>query len=233
MVITTKNLYYAVDGGSMDKTNSVNMTITSSPAFNGKYLGKLPGVLKLLALILTIIALGLVAALRHEDRLYDFKVVDNRTISNGTFTFMKEMFLAGEVYFLCAHTAVLTVLAIFFLSYLFHTVSSILAPKGTTLEVVAFPLMAIMMLVAGICELAQTNCWKSYTCGGWNLRLMSFREEGYRTAAGVLALINAVVLIVAFRIAKKEFDGPRPNTLIKNDLTTPIVIEHPINTATV
>lgn len=174
---TTKTLNWTGDSGSLDKSNTVNATITSTPGFNGGYLSKLPGLLKLLALVLTTIALGLAASLRHEERLHVLeRMEDQRVIANGSFTYPKELFMSGEVFFLCAHAAVLTCLMVFLLSYLFHTVSSMLAPKATTLEVVALPLLGLLMLVAGIVEIVQTEMWKTHAPEDPYYRLMSTTE---------------------------------------------------------
>jgi len=203
---TTKNLNYSIEG---DKVNSVNATIVSSPGFNGRYLGKLPGILKLLSLILSIISLALIASLREDMRLQVFHKDSEYGVVplNGNLTYQKELFLSGEVYFLCAHTALLTILTCFLLAYLFHTVSSMVVPKASIVEPVLWMVLAFIIMTAGILEIVMAETWKQDPAYPEN-RLMTYHQEAIRDAAGALAIINAIILFVLYGMAKKEYDGP-------------------------
>jgi len=204
---TTKNLSYQAEGG--EKSNSVNGTFVSTTGFNGRYLGKLPGFLKLFGLILGIISLALVASLREDTRLQVFHrdPLTGFIVPNESMTHPKELFLSGEVYFLCAHTALLTILTIFLVTYLFHTLSSMVVLKVSSLETVTWMVLAFMILTAGILEIVMTEIWK-YDPDNTSRRLMTYKQEAIRDAAGALAIINGIVLFVMYVTAKKEFDGP-------------------------
>jgi len=218
VVSKTKTVNQTIIDGS--GTHSVDATIISHPGFNGQYLGKIPGVLKVLELLLAAIALGLVAYRRLEDRLVENR---DRPRFNGNYTehpatfdetnrtgtgYGTESFLIGEVYFLCAHTAVITMLAVFLMTYLFHTVSEMIVPKASALESTMNLILAVMLIAAGIVELVMTIRWKSEIVNGKQYPLMFPHEEGVRLAAGVLALINGILFLVSFYKGKKEFDGP-------------------------
>jgi hypothetical protein len=192
---TTKTLNYSITKGA--STNSVNATITSTPGFNSNYLGKIPGILKLLELVLAAVALGLVASRRQE---YQPGTVDNYP------SYKREMFLVGEVYFLCAHSAVITVLVIVLVAYLFHTTSAMIIPKATTLENVMNILLAELLIAAGIVEIVMTELWK---VDPQNRLLISQNDEGVRVAAGAVALLNGILFIVSFVLSRKELAGPK------------------------
>jgi len=191
--------------------NSANATLVSSPGFNGGYLGKIPGILKLISLVLGIISLALVASQREDMRLQIFNKdpISGTVTANNTLTHPKELFLSGEVYFLCAHTALLTIVVCFLVAYLFHAVSSMIVPKASTVEMTLYFVLACMVMAAGIVEIVMTETWK------WekdpdmvDRRLMTSHQEAVRDAAGALAIINGIVLFVMYVMAKKEFDGP-------------------------
>jgi len=204
---TTKNLNYSIQG---DKVNSVNATLVSSPGFNGRYLGKVPGILKFLSLILGVISLALIASLREDMRLQVFHndpESGSVLVSGGNRTYQKELFLSGEVYFLCAHTALLTILTCFLAAYLFHTVSSMIVPKASVVEPVLWMVLALMIMTAGILEIIMAETWK-YDPDVPEKRLMTYHEEAIRDAAGALAIINGIILFIMYGTAKKEFDGP-------------------------
>lgn len=42
--------------------------------------------------------------------------------------------MSGEVYYLCVHSIALAMLLVILMAYAFHTVSSMLTPKGTQVE---------------------------------------------------------------------------------------------------
>jgi len=204
---TTKNLNYSITKGQHQ--NSVNATITSTSGFNGGYLGKLPGILKIFELILAAVSLGLIASLRQEQRL---KVV----FTNGTElippipdnyeSYPREMFLVGEVYFLCAHSAVLTCLVIFLMSYLFHTVSSMVVPKTSTVENWMNILLAVMLFVAGVVVLVLTVQWQY---DQQRVHLLQPQDQfNTRIAAGAIAILNGLLFLVSFFVSHKELRGP-------------------------
>jgi uncharacterized membrane protein YczE len=197
---TTKTLNYSITKGNA--TNSVNATITSTPGFNSNYLGKIPGILKVVELILAAVAIGLVASLRQE---YQPEIIPRNPDRNGPvwLSYAREQFLVGEVYFLCAHTAVLTVLVIVLISYLLHTTSAMIIPKATTLENNANLILALMLLAAGILEIVQTVTWK------YQYDRVIMDNEGYRLAAGAIALLNGLLFIGSYVLSRKELAGPK------------------------
>jgi len=220
---TTKTLNYSITKGS--STNSVNATITSTPGFNSNYLGKLPGILKILELILAVVALGLVASMREEMQPVEVAppsgtteydnwrrlCVDTRVTPSVVtcFSYWREIFMIGEVYFLCAHSAVITLLMIFLITYLFHTTSAMIVPKATNLENVAHLILALLLLAAGITEIAITEYWKVDRDRNPDRPLMTPRAEAMRVAAGAVAILNAILFIVSFVMSKKELQGPK------------------------
>ncbi|GAU94927.1 hypothetical protein RvY_06625 [Ramazzottius varieornatus] len=202
---TTKTLNYSITKGN--QTNSVNATITSTPGFNSNYLGKIPGILKIVELILAAVALGLIASLRQEHRpliTTEGSLNPNPVPQHPWLSYMREQFLVGEVFFLCAHTAVITVLAIILISYLFHTTSAMIIPKATTLENVANLLLALMLLAAGILEIVMTVQWKY---DSYSRQIMD--NEGLRIAAGAIAILNGLLFIGSFVMSRKELAGPK------------------------
>jgi hypothetical protein len=190
-------------------SNNVNGTFLSSPGFNGRYLGELPGILKLLSLILGIISLALVASQREDMRLQIFNKdpFSGSIVPNNSMTHPKELFLSGEVYFLCAHTALLTILVIFLVTYLFHALSTLTVPAVSIFEMVCWMVFALMIMAAGIVEIVQTETWK-WDPDVTSRPLMNYEQEAIRDAAGALAVINGIVLFVMYVIAKKEYNGP-------------------------
>jgi len=218
---TTKTLNYSITKGS--STNSVNATITSTPGFNSNYLGKLPGILKILELILAAVALGLVASMREESQPVEIappagtvesdkwraECINSQTHTVMCNSYWREIFMIGEVYFLCAHSAVITLLMIFLITYLFHTTSAMIVPKATNLENVAHLIAALLLLAAGITEIAITEYWKVDRDRNPNRPLMNTRTEAMRVAAGALAILNAILFIVSFVMSKKELQGPK------------------------
>jgi len=226
---TTKTLNYSITKGT-SSTNSVNATITSTPGFNSNYLGKIPGILKLLEFILAAVALGLIASRRFEARPEDDSnaprynheymnslglTIDPQpgdAIGKKYYSYLREMFLVGEVYFLCAHSAVLTVLAIVLIAYLFHTTSAMIVPKATTVENVMNLLLALMLIAAGIVEIVMTEKHK-YDLDNPKRPVMYGSEEGVRVAAGAIALLNGILFLVSFFLSKKELDGPKTGGL--------------------
>jgi hypothetical protein len=217
---TTKTLNYSITKGN--QTNSVNATITSTPGFNSNYLGKIPGILKILELILAAIGLGLVASLRTEQRLPTQEVVCNNgvctpvaypTIPQGARNYPTEIFMIGEVYYLCAHSVVLAVLVIILVAYLFHTTSAMIIPKATTLENVANILLALLLLAAGITLIVVTELWK-YDPDRQDRLLQappaqSYNQEAVRLAAGAIAILNGLLFIGSFVLSRKELAGPK------------------------
>lgn len=201
---TTKTLNYSITKGNA--TNSVNATITSTPGFNSNYLGKIPGILKIVELLLAAVALGLVASLRkeHEPEIIPVDPRDTR-IPAGTRSYAHEQFLVGEVYFLCAHTAVIVLLVIVLVSYLFHTTSAMIIPKATTLENVANVVLALLLIAAGILEIVETVIWKNNRAGTF----VVMDNEGYRFAAAAIALLNGLLFLGSFVLSRKELAGPK------------------------
>jgi len=236
---TTKTLNYSITKGN--NTNSVNATITITPGFNSNYLGKIPGLLKILELILAVVALGLIAGLRTIQRdgveiiaAYEQPlpagVTRPPTIPTTTTTttttplppgvtrsplvlgvfppsYEREKFMNGEVYFLCAHTAVITFLVIILLAYLLHTTSAMIIPKATTLENVANVALALLLLAAGIMEIVQTVLWDNYVFNeGRGVRVDNL---GPRYAAGALAILNGLLFLGSLVLSRKELAGPK------------------------
>ena len=202
---TTKTLNYSITKGN--QTNSVNATITSTPGFNSNYLGKIPGILKLVELILACVALGLIASLRQEHRpliTTEGTINPNPVPTAPWLSYMREQYMVGEVFFLCAHVAVITVLCIILFSYLFHTTSAMIIPKATTLENVANLLLSLMLLAAGILEIVMTVTLKYDNS---NRQIMD--NEGLRIAAGAIAILNGLLFIGSFVMSRKELAGPK------------------------
>jgi len=197
---TTKTLNYSITKGNA--TNSVNATITSTPGFNSNYLGKIPGILKIIELILAAVALGLVASLRQEHRPY----ITNQPSydQNQQLSYIREQFLVGEVFFLCAHTAVIAIMCIVLISYLFHTTSAMIIPKATTMENVTNIVLALLLFAAGILEIVQTVNWKLD-----EVKRPIMDNEGIRFAAGAIALLNGLLFIGSFVLSRKELAGPK------------------------
>jgi len=204
---TTKTLNYSINkGNDPNLVNSVNATITSTPGFNRNYLGKLPGILKILELIFAVISLGLVASQRQEHRpiISDPTNTTNPLPNVPWFSYLREQFLVGEVFFLCAHSAVITLLVVVLISYLFHTVSAMITPKVTTLENVFNIILPMLLFTAGILEIIQTVDWEKDDHGR---RIMD--GEGIRIAAGVMALLNGLMFLASFLLSRKELAGPK------------------------
>jgi hypothetical protein len=240
---TTKTLNYSITKGS--STNSVNATITSTPGFNSNYLGKVPGILKILELILACVALGLIAAQREEDRALEtvfqgpvynadgsriewpqfYQNTNNvyprpSTVNNANVnreyvapphSYNRERFLVGEVYFLCAHSAVITMLVVILIAYLFHTTSAMIVPKATTVENVMNLILGLLLLAAGITEIVMTELWKndSDIQSPYYRPVMTNTARGTRLAAGAIAIINGIMFIVSFVMSRKELAGPK------------------------
>jgi len=237
---TTKTLNYSITKGNY--TNSVNATITSTPGFNSNYLGKIPGLLKILELILATVALGLIAGCRQvyrpgvqltapvETVPAGLTVATTTTTTttttlppgvtravtpgyvavSGLESYEREQFMHGEVYFLCAHTAIITFLVIILLAYLLHTTSAMIIPKATTLENVANIVLALLLLAAGIMEIVQTVIWanKLYYEGTEGKRAV-MEHQGLRYAAGALAILNGLLFLGSFVLSRKELAGPK------------------------
>jgi len=197
---TTKTLNYSITKGNA--TNSVNATITSTPGFNSNYLGKIPGILKIIELILAAVALGLVASLRQEHR--PFITNQSNYDQNQPLSYIREQFLVGEVFFLCAHTAVIAIMCIVLISYLFHTTSAMIIPKASTMENVTNIVLALLLFAAGILEIVQTVNWKLD-----EVKRTIMDNEGIRFAAGAIALLNGLLFIGSFVLSRKELAGPK------------------------
>ncbi|XP_055333399.1 uncharacterized protein LOC129584853 isoform X2 [Paramacrobiotus metropolitanus] len=197
---TTKTLNYSIIRGN--HTNSVNATITSTPGFNVNYFGKIPGILKLVELMMVIVALALVASLREDRQL--------TSGLNGTdyLSYPREMFLSGEVYFLCAQTLALGVLTMVLLTYAFHTVSSMIIPKATALENTFNMTLAILLLIAGIVEIVQTEQWKISQTR--QIFLFTDQQYGKHLAAGIISLVTGVCFLASFALSQRELQGPKP-----------------------
>jgi len=192
---TTKTLNYSIIRGN--HTNSVNATITSTPGFNINYFGKIPGILKVIELVITVVALGLAASRRREAAGLTVPAVDNWRV---------EYFLTGEVFFLCVMSAGLMWLFTILVTYAIHIVSSVITPKTTIHEVVFNFLFMLMFWTAGIVELAETVP-NSYSVN-FN-RPMEQGDWGCRVAAGALSLIIGTFFLISFALAVKELQGPK------------------------
>ncbi|OQV22647.1 hypothetical protein BV898_03472 [Hypsibius exemplaris] len=192
---TTKTLNYSIIRGN--HTNSVNATITSTPGFNVNYFGKIPGILKVVELVVTVVALGLAASRRREAPGMTIPASDNWRI---------EYFLTGEVFFLCVMSAGLLWLFSILLTYAMHIVSSVITPKTTIHEVVFNFLFMLMFWTAGIVELAETVP-NSYPYN--NRPGMESSDWGCRVAAGALALFIGTFFLISFALAVKELQGPK------------------------
>jgi len=217
---TTKTLNYSITKGN--QTNSVNATITSTPGFNSNYLGKIPGILKILELLLAAIGLGLIASLRGEKRLVtEIRVAGNPVnypgipLDSNYKDYLTERYLAGEIYYLVAHGAVLTFLFIILVAYLFHTTSAMIIPKATTLENVANLTLALLLLAAGITVIVLTEIWKydpDYPNANRPLQAppaQTYNQEPVRLAAGAIAILNGLLFIASFVLSRKELAGPK------------------------
>jgi len=216
---TTKKLTYSIIRGN--HTNAVDATITSTPGFNVNYFAKIPGILKIIELIVTVVALGLAASRRREG-------------FTNAFGWHIEYFLAGEVFFICICAAGLTYLFGQLTTFAWSVVSSVLIPKTTYFEMVINLLLFLAWLTAGIVELAMTSR------EGWNGRPqvviavdafnnpiisgnppttttttilnppnMLYSDWGCRIAAGSLGLFLAVFHLISFVVAVQEFVGKR------------------------
>jgi len=203
---TTKSLNYSITKGS--NTNSVNATIVSTPGFNANYLGKVPGILKVLELLLAITALVLIAIERWQAPVavppFPSTAVDGKiplTVS--------ETFLVGEVYFLCAHSVVLAHLFILLVAYLFHTTSAMIVPKATTVENVGNVVLALLLLAAGIVEIVMVVKWRDHARSVPSLPQMDLPDQPIRFAAAALALLNGLLFVGSFVVSNKELNGPK------------------------
>lgn len=196
---TTKTLNYSIIRGN--HTNSVNATITSTPGFNVNYFGKIPGILKLVELVVTVVALGLAASRRREANL-----------DQPSDRWRIEYFLTGEVFFLCVMSAGLMWLVAILLTYALHIVSSVITPKTTIHEVVFNFLFMLMFWTAGIVELAETV--PEYNRSGmlapdYYRSTMAASDWGCRVAAGALSLFIGTFFLISFALAVKELQGPK------------------------
>jgi len=194
---TTKTLNYSIIRGN--HTNSVNATITSTPGFNINYFGKIPGILKIVELVILIVTIGLAASRRRQDYARD-------PIKTGNPGWFMEYFLTGEVFFLCVQTVGLVWVTCVLLTYAVHIVSSVIVPKTTIHECVFNFMMILIFWTAGIVELAETvpNGW------GYGARPdMAQGDWGCRIAAGALSLFNGTFFLVSFALAVKELQGPK------------------------
>ncbi|XP_055336320.1 uncharacterized protein LOC129586873 [Paramacrobiotus metropolitanus] len=222
---TTKVLNYTIERGP--SKNIVSATITSTPGVNVGYFTKPPGILRILQLILTAVALGLII----------FQISIHRAFKKDVYGFdlpikdyERETVLAGELFFLCVHYAVLILLLIFIITYFISLVSEIVIIKTSTLDAVLNLVVAVLLLIAAIVELTMTVQWtydreatlmmprgriegthrvvqelvvistpRPYT------PIMYTRDWGIRIAAGVIALVNALLFIVSFVFSRKEY----------------------------
>jgi hypothetical protein len=192
---TTKTLNYSIIRGN--HTNSVNATITSTPGVNINYFAKIPGILKLVELVVIIVALGL-AASRHSAA----PGLQSPTVE----TWRIEYWLTGEVFFLCVQSAGLVWTFTSLITYFSHIVSSVIIPKTTIHEVVFNFLFMLMFWTAGIVELAETVP-NAYPYGNRPGMLMS--DWGCRVAAGALSLFIGTFFLISFALAIKELQGPK------------------------
>ncbi|XP_055333227.1 uncharacterized protein LOC129584853 isoform X1 [Paramacrobiotus metropolitanus] len=199
---TTKTLNYSIIRGN--HTNSVNATITSTPGFNVNYFGKIPGILKLVELVLLIVSIGLAASRRREGRQY---APDRAMFTASVENWLAEYFLTGEVFYLCVQTAGLVWVTAVLLTYAMHIVSSVIVPKTTIHEVVFNFIFILMFWTAGIVELAETipNAWAFPP----NRVDMAQGDWGCRVAAGALSLFTGTFFLISFALAVKELQGPK------------------------
>jgi len=192
---TTKTLNYSIIRGN--HTNSVNATITSTPGFNINYFGKIPGILKIVELVILIVTIGLAASRRRANYA-------RRPIDTGNPGWLMEYFLTGEVFFLCVQTVGLVWVTAVLVTYAIHIVSSVIVPKTTIHECVFNFMMVLIFWTAGIVELAET------VSNGWGTRMnMEQGDWGCRIAAGALSLFNGTFFLVSFALAVKELQGPK------------------------
>ncbi|OQV22648.1 hypothetical protein BV898_03473 [Hypsibius exemplaris] len=157
--------------------------------------------------VLAAIGIGLIGSRREERRLGEPHSVPGTTqIVIEATSFPREMFLPGEVYYLCAHSVAMAVLLVVVMTYFTHTVSSMLVPKGTALEMKMNTALALVLLIAGIVEIVQTEQWKMNESGQ---SLMTGNEYAVRIAGGVVALLNGVLCIISFVLSYLELRGPK------------------------
>jgi len=192
---TTKTLNYSIIRGN--HTNSVNATITSTPGVNINYFAKIPGILKLVELVVIIVAIGL-AASRH----YYAPGLDSPTRE----TWRIEYFLTGEVFFLCVQSAGLVWVFASLLTNFIHIVSAVIIPKTTIHEVVYNFALMLMFWTAGIVELAETVP-NANSFG--NRPGMSQGDWGCRVSAGSLSLFIGTFFLISHALAVKELQGPK------------------------
>lgn len=140
-------------------------------------------------------------ALPLIQNLSDSFAVAAETLSSATV-------LHSEPFFLCALTAIFAMLVILLVTYLFDTVSSMIIPKISIVEVVANFVMAFLSLSAGAAEIAFTELTErgnEYYRFPW----MERTDNILRFAAGALALLNSVLFFVSFVLARRELAGPK------------------------
>jgi len=200
---TTKKLTYSIIRGN--HTNAVDATITSTPGFNVNYFAKIPGILKIIELVVIVVALGLSASRRREAPNTELPVTDNWRI---------EYFLTGEVFFLCVMSAGLLWVFCILLTYAMHIVSSVITPKTTIHEIVFNFLFMMMFFTAGIVELAET-CTNAYI-----RPQMETADWGCRIAAGALALFIGLFFLFSFALAVKELQGPKRVPISASPIST-------------
>lgn len=122
---TTKTIEYVID--KKNSINRVHATLTSTSGFNSFYVKKIQGILKILQLALTATALGLIGSRTNVVRPHLFDDVRGNELAPRSYA--RQATLVGDVYFLCAHTAVITVLTVFLITYLFSIISAMVISK--------------------------------------------------------------------------------------------------------
>ncbi|OWA52252.1 hypothetical protein BV898_16710 [Hypsibius exemplaris] len=208
MVITTttKTINYSITKGQA--VNSVTATVTSTPGCNSTYLTRLPGILKLIELLLALAAVILLATLREQSRevIRSADYYQYSYVSHPWLTYLHEHFLVGEAAFIAAQTVALFVLLILLISYLSSTTSAMIVPKTTNLEKTANIVLAVVLLIAGVQEVVLAVLWRYDEA---ERTIMEVGPFGVRVAAGALSLLNGLLFVVSAVLSAKELAGPK------------------------
>ncbi|XP_055336270.1 uncharacterized protein LOC129586835 [Paramacrobiotus metropolitanus] len=228
---TTKVLDYVIEKGS--NRNIVHATVTSTPGFNLYYVKQIPAILKFLQLILAVVC-AILVGYQNETRYRHQITVFNQQLPG--YQFAQQVSLAGEVYFMCAHTAVIVTVLIFLITYLMSMTSQMVIAKASKLDMVMNVVLAVLLIVAGIVQLVMTVRWGSKTDEvifppsrpGELPRtvtitgpLMYTGEWWMRLIAGLLAFVNGMLFLVSFALARKELSGRK---VVPAEQTEPMLL---------
>lgn len=119
------------------------------------------------------------------------------------YSFKREILMQAESYFLSANFAILTTLIVFLLSFLSDNLSFMLISKTSTMNKIMNVALALLALTAGVMEIAQEERWKVDESTG--KRTMSDLDESTRVAAGYITVLNGVLFLVGYALARRDF----------------------------